>query len=104
MKDLLDKHNNCLIEDNDGNTVTVIKGLKDTCELLTDPILDQLKLKLKEFLQKYKENEEFDYSLYEDAFKELRKELNKDNVKRALRGVLKNDILHNIEMKFNIDN
>jgi len=97
---------NSTIEDSKGNTVNVIKGLKDTCELLSDPILDQLKLKLKECLLKYKNNDihDFDYSLYEDAFKELRKELNKDTVKRALRGVLKNDILHNIEMKFNIDN
>jgi len=97
---------NCFIEDTDGNTVTVIKGLKDTCELLTDPILDQLKIKLKECLLKYKNNNstDFDYSLYEDAFKELKKELNKETVKRALKGVLKNDILHNIEMKFKIDN
>lgn len=95
---------NSTIEDSDGKTVNVIKGLKDTCELLTDPILDQLKLKLKECLQTYKyDSNDFDYSLYEDAFKELKKELNKSNVKRALSSVLKNDILQNIEMKFKLD-
>jgi hypothetical protein len=95
---------NSTIEDSDGKTVNVIKGLKDTCELLTDPILDQLKLKLKECLQTYKHgSNEFDYSLYEDAFKELKKELNKANVKRALSSVLKNDILQNIEMKFKLN-
>lgn len=95
---------NSTIEDSDGKTVNVIKGLKDTCELLTDPILDQLKLKLKECLQTYKhDSNEFDYSLYEDAFKELKKELNKANVKRALSSVLKNDILQNIEMKFKLN-
>jgi hypothetical protein len=96
---------NSTIEDSEGNTVNVIKDLKDTCELLSDPILDQLKLKLKECLINYKQNEhnEFDFSLYEDAFKELRKEFNKETVKKALKGVLKNDILHNIEMKFKLE-
>lgn len=94
---------NSIIEDSDGKTVNVIKGLKDTCELLTDPILDQLKIKLKECLQTYKkDSKDFDYSMYEDAFKELKNELNKVNVKKALSSVLKNDILHNIEMKFNL--
>jgi len=95
---------NSTIEDSEGKTVNVIKGLKDTCELLTDPILDQLKLKLKECLKTYKnDSSEFDYSLYEDAFKELKKELNKSNVKKALSSVLKNDILQNIEMKFKLN-
>lgn len=94
---------NSTIEDSDGKTVNVIKGLKDTCELLTDPILDQLKLKLKECLKTYKNASEFDYSLYEDAFKELKKELNKANVKKALSSVLRNDILQNIEMKFKLN-
>lgn len=93
---------NCLIEDTEGNAVTVIKGLKDTCELLSDPMLNTLKVKLKEFLQKYKEDEEFDYSLYEDAIKQLRKEFNKGAVKKALSSVLQNDILNNIQMKLNI--
>jgi hypothetical protein len=93
---------NSLVEDTDGNTVSVIKGLKDTCELLSDPILNQLKAKIKEFINKYKndgDDTEFDYSLYEDAINQLRKELNKDNVKKALSSVLRNDILNNIEMK-----
>lgn len=93
---------NCIVEDTEGNTVTVIKGLKDTCELLSDPMLNTLKVKLKEFLKKYKEDEEFDYSLYEDAIKQLRKELNKGTVKKALSSVLQNDILNNIQMKLDI--
>ena len=95
---------NALVEDSDGNTVSVIKGLKDTCELLTDPILDQLKIKLKEFIIKYKKDTQpdFDYFLYENAIRELKKELNKSNVKKALSSVLKNDILNNIEMKLNV--
>ena len=94
---------NCLVEDDSGNTVTVIKGLKDTCELLSDPMLNTLKVKLKEFLKKYKgDNDDFDYSLYEDAIAQLRKELNKDTVKKALSSVLQNDILNDIQMKLHI--
>ena len=92
---------NSITEDSEGNTVSVIKGLKDTCELLSDPILDKLKIKMKEFINKYRKDTEpdFDYMLYEDAIKQLKKELNKANVKKALGSVLKNDILNNIEMK-----
>jgi hypothetical protein len=92
-----------IIEDKDGNKIKVIKGLKDTCELLSDPILDTLKVKLKEFLKKYRKNEEFNYEIYEETIQELRSELNKANVKKALSTVLQNDILNNIEMKLTID-
>jgi hypothetical protein len=92
-----------ITEDSEGNTISVIKGLKDTCELLTDPILDSLKNKLKECLKEYRRDEDFDFSLYESAFRELKKELNKTTVKRALKGVLKNDILQNIEMKLKLE-
>ena len=92
---------NSVTEDKDGKTVNVVKGLKDTCELLSDPILNQLKLKIKEFVQKYKKDDDFDI-LYEDAIKELKKELNKTTVKKALSSVLKNDILNDIEMKLHV--
>lgn len=92
---------NSITEDIDGNSISIIKGLKDTCELLSDPILNQLKSKMKEFIKKYKTDidSQFDYSLYEDAIMQLRNELNKDNVKKALGSVLRNDILNNIDMK-----
>jgi hypothetical protein len=88
-----------VIEDRNGNKINVIKGLKDTCELLSDPILNTLKVKLREFLKKYRKNEEFNYLIYEETISELRNELNKANVKKALSTVLQNDILNNIEMK-----
>ena len=90
---------NARIEDSEGNTVSVIKGLKDTCELLSDPILDTLKIKLRQFLKKYRKNDAFNYLIYEETISELRNELNKANVKKALSTVLQNDILNNIEMK-----
>ena len=96
---------NSITKDSEGNTVNVIKGLKETCELLSDPILDQLKLKLKECIIKYKPDTDpnFDFGIYEHAFKELKKELKKSTVKKALSSVLQNDILENIEMKFTMN-
>lgn len=93
---------NCLIEDTEGNTVSVIKGLKESCELLSDPILNTLKGKLRECLDQIKNQGDFDFSLYENAIKQLRQELNKQNVKKALSSVLQNDILNDIQMKLNI--
>jgi hypothetical protein len=92
---------NTLIE-KDGETISVFKGLTDTCELLTDPILDQLKIKLKEFIKKYKRDDDYDYSFYEDTISQLKKELNKATVKKALNSVLQNDILNTIEMKLKL--
>lgn len=93
---------NSLTSDDSGKTINVINGLKDTCELLTDPILDKLKLKIKEFVQKYRKDDDYDL-LYEDAIRELKKELNKKTVKKALSSVLKNDILNDIEMKLSLN-
>ena len=92
---------NSLTEDSEGNLVNIIKNLKDTCELLTDPVLEVLKKKMSEFLKKYRADTEpdFDYGLYEDGIRELRKEFKKETIKKVLSSFLKNDLLNNIEMK-----
>lgn len=92
---------NSTIEDKDGNRISVIKNLKDSCELLTEPILETLKLKLKQCLNCYKKDSEFT-DIYQESIKEIRKELNKESVKRALASCLQNDILNDIEMKLSM--
>jgi len=94
---------NSITEDSEGNIITTIKGLKDTCELLSDPVLDVLKSKLVECIKKYKKDDDtnYDYSLYQNAIKEIRKELKKDNIKSVLSNFLKNDLINNIEMRLN---
>lgn len=94
---------NAILEDSCGNITQVIKGLCDTCELLSDPMLNTLRKKLKECLKHVKKDQAFDYDLYDDTFKTIREELNKDSVKKALKSVLQNDILNDIRMKFHID-
>lgn len=92
---------NSTIEDKDGNRISVIKNLRDSCELLTEPILETLKLKLKQCLNCYKKDSEFN-DIYQESIKEIRKELNKESVKRALASCLQNDILNDIEMKLSM--
>jgi hypothetical protein len=80
---------NFLVENYNGKNINVIKNLKDSCELLSEPVLVTIKNKLNECLEKY------------DYFKIYRiiNELNKECVKRVLHSILKNDILTDIEMK-----
>jgi len=92
---------NSMIEDKDGNKISVIKNLKDSCELLTEPILETLKSKLKQCLNCYKSDSDFN-DIYQESIKEIRKELNKESVKKALACCLQNDILNDIEMKLSM--
>lgn len=89
---------NSVVEDKNGNKINVIKNLKDSCELLSKPVLDTLENKLKECLKKYKKDEDFTGDC-EYEIDEINKELNKDAVKKALNSVLQNDILTDIQMK-----
>lgn len=88
-----------ITEDLQGNPVCIIKGLKDTCELVSDPILDKLKSKMKHFIQKHKKDDNYNYDFFGESIDELRREFKKDNIKKALSSVLQNDIMNNIEMK-----
>lgn len=94
---------NSIFEDSCGNITQVIKGLSDRYELLSDPMLNTLRTKLRECLKHAKKDQAFDFDLYDNTFKTIREELNKDSVKKALKSVLQNDILNDIRMKFHID-
>ena len=82
----------------EGEKINVIKNLKDSCELLSEPVLQNLKRKLKECNKAYKNDEDFQ-DMYEDTVRDIYRELNKDSVKKALSTVLQTDILNDIEMK-----
>jgi hypothetical protein len=89
---------NSVIEDCNGNFINVVKNLKDSCELLAEPILETLKIKLKQYIKYYKNDDDYDI----DTVNDICRELNKDAVRRALSCVLQNDILNDIQMKFNL--
>lgn len=90
---------NVLIKDSDGNTTWIAKGLKDTYESLCGPILYILRVGLKKYVKKYRRDDDYDYSLYEDTVKILKDEFNDKNVKKALSSVLQHNILYDNEMK-----
>lgn len=89
------------IENAEGESINVIKNLKDSCELLSEPVLANLKQKLRQCKKVFKNDADFQ-NVYEDTVKEIYKELNKDVVKKALSTVLQTDILNDIEMKINV--
>lgn len=97
-----------------GDIINTIQGLKDSVDLLSDPILKNIKQALQSFQKiliienkKVSENREFDslkydYALYDTTIKALKNELNKKNVQAALKQFLKHDILNDINMKMKI--
>ena len=91
------------IENDEGKTINVIKNLKDSCELLSEPVLANLKQKLRQCKKVFKNDDDF-LNVYSDTVKEIYKELNKDLVKKSLSTVLQTDILNDIEMKLNKTN
>jgi hypothetical protein len=91
------------IENEEGETINVIKNLKDSCELLSEPVLANLKQKLRQCKKVFKNDTDF-LNVYGDTVKEIYKELNKDLVKKSLSTVLQTDILNDIEMKLNKTN
>ena len=87
---------NSLVEDKNGNLINVIKNLKDSCELLTEPILETLNVKLTQYIKEYKADNKYDKAKAKGIWDELKK----GAVKKALSSVLQNDILNDIQMKF----
>jgi hypothetical protein len=89
------------IENAEGESINVIKNLKDSCELLSEPVLANLKQKLRQCKKVFKNDADFQ-NVYEDTVREIYKELNKDVVKKALSTVLQTDILNDIQMKIDV--
>lgn len=79
------------------NTI-FIKDLKNTCEILCNPILYLLLDKFNEFLYFISLDPLYDLSLYEDTIEKLRILLNRDTIMIVLKNFLKH-ILKNNNMK-----
>jgi len=100
--------------DINGDIIDTIQGLKDSVDLLSDPILKNIKKALQSFekiliieSKKACENGDvellkYDYTLYDVTIKALKNELNKKNVQAALKQFLKHDLLNDINMKISL--
>jgi hypothetical protein len=103
--------------DMNGDIINSIRGFKDSVDLLSDPILKNIKRALISFekiliIENKKATEDgsealdalkYDYGLYDTTIKALKNELNKKNVQAALKQFLKHDILNDINMKLTIN-
>jgi len=83
-----------------GDTLTSIKGIKDTCDVLTTPLFQLLKAKLKECLRCIKHDPTFDFDIYEEGIKNLKSDLNEGIVKKVIGNILRYDIVNDHYMKF----
>lgn len=88
---------NTQIEKN-GETVGITKNIKETCALIVQPIQDILAKKLRRFDKKYQEDDDY----CEKLVRELKNEMNSSNVKNALKSVLTNEIINDLEMKLGL--
>lgn len=102
--------------DVNGDIIKSIRGFKDSVDLLSDPILKNIKNALGSFekilkIENKKATKEgsdaidalkYDYQLYDTTIKALKNELNKTNVQAALKQFLKHDLLNDINMKITL--
>lgn len=79
----------------------LLKNLKDSCKLISDPILQPLKYKLRDYTI-LKDNDEYFQDKYEEIIWQISEELNKKAVKIVLSTVLKIDLLNHIVNKLKI--
>ena len=101
-------------EDDNGDIITSIRGFKESVNILTDPVLNALKTKLRLFEKTLKtesknaikngseEELKYDYELYNKTIKALKNELNNKVVQNALKQFLKHDLLADINMKLSV--
>ena len=94
-----------LTEDTNDNIVQTKGKLKVICGLITGPITLILMSKMKEMVKKYKkdEDDDFDYSLYENVIKDLRLSLTESNISKAIKDVLSTYIISDKRMKVTKD-
>ncbi len=83
----------------DGSLQTFRRTVKETCELIADTILILIKTKLRECVKHYKKLNDDIIDMHSDKITDIKKTLNSDVVKKALKTVLNNDIINNIEMR-----
>jgi rubrerythrin len=89
-----------IVVETQDEVTNIMKDTRDTITILTKPIIELLDTKLKESMNLLKQDETFDYELYEDTIGDLHADLYKGNIQQALKSILRHDILNNTDMKW----
>jgi hypothetical protein len=87
-----------LISEND-QQICVINDLKDTCELISEPLIEQMLKKIKESWREFRQDPDFDETMDVNLLEALRSSLKNENIRKILKRYLKSDILENIDFK-----
>ena len=87
-----------LITENDKQT-HVVNDLTDTCELISEPLIEQMLKKIKKSWREFCQDPEFDETMDVNLLEDLRSKLKNENVRRILKKYLKSDILEDVSMK-----
>jgi hypothetical protein len=82
----------------------VINDLVDTCELISEPLIEQMLKKIKKSWREFCQDPDFDETMDVNLLDDLRSKLKNENVRRILKKYLKSDILENVEMKIEKNN
>jgi hypothetical protein len=92
-----------LVTEDDKET-RVVNDLVDTCELISEPLIEQMLKKIKKSWREFRQDPDFDETMDVNLLDDLRSKLKNDNVRRILKKYLKSDILENVEMKIEKSN
>jgi hypothetical protein len=87
-----------LITENDKQK-HVVNDLADTCDLISEPLIEQMLKKIKKSWREFCQDPDFDETMDVNLLDELRSKLKNENVRRILKKYLKSDILEDVKMK-----
>ena len=88
-----------LITDDDNIEKRVVNDLKDTCDLISEPLIEQMLKKIKESWREFRQDPDFDETMDVNLLEALRDKLKNENVRRILKRFIKSDILENVQMR-----
>jgi len=88
-----------LITDSDNTEKHVINDLKDTCDLISEPLIEQMMKKIKASWREFCQDPDFDETMDVNLMDALKDKLKNENVRRILKRFIKSDILENVNMK-----
>jgi hypothetical protein len=88
-----------LITDANNTEKHVINDLKDTCDLISEPLIEQMLKKIKASWREFRQDPDFDETMDVNLLEDLRSKLKNENVRRILKRFIRSDILENVNMK-----
>ena len=77
----------------------VVNDLKDTCDLISEPLIEHMMKKIKSSWREFCQDPDFDETMDINLMDALKDKLKNENVRKILKRYLRSDILENVQMK-----